>query len=270
MDISKLGRGQVDSPPLICIYGSPGIGKTAFSIGATAETGYKIGKENHILMNVDFRGADRLDCFRLFDKPIESTDDIKNAIKALAEQEHKFDWLIIDDLSTLEELFVTEVCREHDVDNLKKIDYGRGYELARTKWHFIFEMFRQLQEVRKIGIILIGHTKVDTQKDPMSESYSRHDLQLSKASKEILKKSLELIAFAHKKVLTKTVDSGFGKKESLPVGESTRVLTFAPDIEGFESKDRFGLPSEINLDWSIFEAELKKAQSAKTKAKGEK
>ena len=259
MDLSKLNFNFVNSPPLICIYGPPGIGKTAFAIGCDKDSEYKIGRDDHILMNIDFHGADRLKVKKIFDSTIETTDQIKEAFKSLAEQKHEFTWLVIDDLSTLEEIFVEEVCKEQNVDELRKVEYGRGYELARIKWHLLFRMISDLQAMKNIGIILIGHNRIDTQKDPMSESYSRHDIQLDRRAKEIFKKRVELIGFARKKVFTKNMDdTGFGKKQKIPVGESQRVITFAPDIEGFDSKDRFGLPSEIPLDWNIFEEELSK------------
>jgi hypothetical protein len=120
-------------------------------------------------------------------------------------------------------------------------------------------MLKDLQEMKQIGVILIGHTKVESQKDPMTESYSRHDLQLDKRSREIIKKAVDLIGFAHKKTFTKEVDAKFGNKETVAVGKAERVITFAPDIEGFESKDRFNLPEEISLDWSVFIKELQKS-----------
>ena len=264
MDFSKLVPKQVLSPPLMVLYGGPGIGKTAFGIGADASNNYKIGKPNHLLINIDYRGADRLTCNRATDltnSPIESTDDINLIFKNLAEQDHNLDWIIFDDLTTIEELFVREVCIENNVSEIGKIEYGRGFELARTKWHHLFQMIKDLQSLKSVGIILIGHTKIEMQKDPMTESYSRHDLQLDKRSKEIIKKSVELIGFAHRKTLTKQQDAGFGKKESVAIGKSERVITFAPDIEGFESKDRFSLPEEIPLDWSVFENELNKSMS---------
>jgi len=153
------------------------------------------------------------------------------------------------------------------VDDLKKIEYGRGYELARTNWLLFFSMIKDLQIEKSIGIILIGHTKIDTQKDPMVESYSKHDLQLDKRSREIVKKSVDLIGFAHKKVHTKEISSAFGKKENVAVGKSERVLTFAPDLDGFESKDRFNMPEEIILDWDIFEDELLKTINNKKEKK---
>jgi len=110
---------------------------------------------------------------------------------------------------------------------------------------------------------MIGHTKVDKQKDPMSEQYSRHDLQLDKRSIEIIKKSVDLIGFAHRKTSTKQVDASFGKKEVVAIGSSERVMNFAPDKAGFESKDRFNLPEEIALDWSVFESELNKTLTKK-------
>jgi len=266
MDFGKLEKQQVASPPLIAIYGGPGIGKTAFGIGTDSTNDFKVGKNDHLLINVDFRGADRLECNRatdLINKSITAIDDLKMIFKGLAEQKHTMKWITFDDLTTIEEIFVREVCEEHNVDDLKKIEYGRGYELARVKWHLFFNMIKQLQEEKSIGVILIGHTKVDMQKDPMTESYSRHDLQLDKRSKEIIKKSVDLIGFAHRKTATKQVEGAFGKKETVAIGKSERVVTFAPDREGFESKDRFNLPEEIALDWSIFEVELNKSMSKK-------
>lgn len=258
IDLSKIKKAKVSAPPLMAIYGAPGIGKTAFGAGTSSSTNFAEGKNSHVLMNIDLRGADRLVCNRLFDKQITGLDDIKAGFQALAEQEHGFNWLCIDDLSTLERIFVAEVCKENNVDALGKIEYGRGYELAKDKWDIFFKMIKLLQETKKIGVILIGHTKVGELKDPMSESYHRHDLQLDKRSKEIVKSAVELIGFAHKKVLTKIEEGGF-KKEKRAIGESERILTIAPDIEGFESKDRFRLPPEMALDWSVFETHLKEA-----------
>jgi hypothetical protein len=256
IDLSKLKKGKVPAPPLMVVYGAPGIGKTAFGVGTTKANNYGEGKDNHILMNVDFRGADRLACNRLFGAQVKGLDDIKAGFRALAEQEHNFTWLCIDDLSTLERLFVDEVCKENGVDAIGKIEYGRGYELAKAKWDTFFKMIKLLQETKKIGVVLIAHTNVEPLRDPMSETYNRHDLQLDKRSKAIVKNAVELIGFAHKKTMTKTEDSGF-KKEKVAVGESERVLTIAPDIGGFESKDRFRLPSEMSLDWGVFETHLK-------------
>lgn len=265
MDFTKPKMQQIFSPPLIVLYGGPGIGKTSFGIGADKESNYLIGKENHLLINIDFRGADRLTCTRASDilkRPIASTDDIKAVFQGLAEQNHPFEWVVFDDLSTLEEILVKEVCQEYDVDELKKIDYGRGYELAKTRWYQFFNMIKELQEMKPIGVILIAHTKVENQKDPMTESYSRHNLQLDKRSREIILKSVDLIGFAHKKTFTKEVDSPFRKKdnkEKVAIGKAERVLTFSPDTESFESKDRFQLTEEISLDWSVFLAELQKS-----------
>lgn len=272
MNFSKITKQQVNSPPLIVLYGGPGIGKTAFGIGASEKSEYKIGRDDHLLINIDYRGADRLACNRITDileHEITSTKDISLIFKNLVEKNNPFKWIIFDDLTTLEELFVQEVCFENHVDNLQKIEYGRGYELARVKWYHLFDMIKEFQVEKSIGILLIGHTKVESFKDPLSDSYSKHDLQLDKRSREIIKKSVDLIGFAHKKTFTTTSDSSFGKKEIKAVGKSQRVITFSPDLEGFESKDRFNLPEEIPLDWDYFESELLKSINKTKVKKGE-
>jgi len=258
-DFKKLNLKPVHSPPLIVCYGSPGIGKTAFAIGADATTDFKIGRESHLLVNIDYRGADRLTCNRateLLNRSIISSADIDIIFDNLKKQEHNIKWVAFDDLSTMEEIFVDEVCKENNVSALGIIDYGRGYELAKQKWHYFFKGISDLQKVKSIGVMLIGHTKVDQQKDPMTETFSRHDLQLDRRSKEIIKKNVDLIGYAHSKITTKEVKEKFGSKENVPIGYATRVINFSPDMNGFESKDRFNLPEELPLDWAIFEQEL--------------
>lgn len=265
LDFNKTVIEKVASPPLVLFYGGPGIGKTALGIGSDETNNYDVGKENHLLVNVDFRGGDRLACRRAFNDetgPMTEdnvTDMLMEVFKTLAETDHNIRWICIDDLSTLEELFVAEVCKENKVDEIRKIEYGKGFELAKTKWLRLFTMISELQEIKNIGVILLGHTKIEKQKDPMTEAYSHHDLQLDQRSKDVIKKKVELVGFCHKKTFTKEKDAGFGKKDILPVGESKRVITFAPDMESFESKDRFKLPSEIDLNWRIFEEELNKS-----------
>jgi len=269
-EFGKLKMREVPSPPLMVLYGGPGIGKTAFGVGTSRESGFKVGKENHLLLNVDSRGADRLTCQRATDllgKSIDSTQDLNTVFKNLAEKENPITWLVVDDLTSLEEMFVREVCTENGVSEIGKIEYGKGYELARTKWHHLFKLIKQLQEIKPIAILLIGHTKVDMKKDPMSDSYSRHDLQLDKRSKEIIKKSVDLIGFAHRITFTAPVKGAFNKDEVKAVGDGKRVISFAPDMEGFESKDRFNLPKEIDLEWAVFEKELNNANNNTKKNK---
>lgn len=265
IDLTQKKLNPIYSPPVIVVYGGPGIGKTAFGIGADESTDFIVGKEDHILMNIDFKGGDRLVCARMFDKPVEGMNDIKEAFKALAEQNHGFSWICIDDVSTLEELFVSEVCAEFKVTELQKIEYGKGYELAKQKWFEFFSMIKALQEIKQIGVILIAHSKVESMKDPTTgDSFNRFDLQMDKRSKDIIKKAVDLIGFAHKKTYTKQVDGGFGKKELVAVGESKRILSFAPDVESFESKDRFKMPNEISLDFSIFKNHIDVFYSSST------
>jgi hypothetical protein len=275
IDLSSKKASQIFSPPIIVLYGGPGIGKTAFGVGSDASSEYLVGKSNHILMNVDFRGGDRLTCHRLFNTPVEGMKGLMEGFKALAEQKHEFSWLCIDDLSTLEELFVAEVCKECKVTEIGKVEYGKGYELAKTKWFQFFDCVKGLQEEKNIGVILLAHSKVEASKDPTTgETFNRFDLQMDKRSKDIIKKSVDLIGFAHKKTLTRSVDAGFGRKENVAIGDARRIVSFAPDVESFESKDRFNMPKEIDLDFSIFETEISKffqtMQTTKTNKKGDK
>lgn len=262
MDFANIKKQQINSPPLIGIYGGPGIGKTTFSLGAKALDRYEVGLDNHLLIDIDHKSADRIKCKRAsegLEKPIDTIDDIKSIFKSLAIQNHNYEWIVFDNLSSLEELFVQEICRVNGVSAIEKVEYGKGFELAKEPWFNFFDCIKHLQAERNIGVILIAHTKIENMKDPMTETYSKHFLQLDKRAKAIVMDRIELVGFAHTKSFTKEVDAGFGKKKTEVVGKSQRVLTFAPDIEGFESKDRFNLPEEIPLDWSIFVSELNKS-----------
>ena len=223
MDFAKMKIVLHDSPVTGLIYGPVGIGKTAFGIGAGVDSDYTVGRDSHFLINVDPGGADFLKCNRATDvmgKPIESTADIEEIFINLYQQKHSIEWVTIDDVSSLDEMFIKEVCDENKVPNLKAIEYGNGGKLAAVKWYLLFKWIEGLQKEKPINFLFIGHTAVGNVNDPMSDSYSRHDLQGEKKSIAIIKKGVDFVGFAHSKTLTKTEDRGFGKTELVPVGKS--------------------------------------------------
>lgn len=235
-------------PPRIVIYGDHKIGKSTFAAGCPAPI--FIRTED----GADFLGVDAFPRSELFEHVME-------CIKFLRNESHNFKTLVVDSLDWMEKLIWKKVCAEKGWEQIGQGPYGAGYKLAIGLWQQFVDAVTDLNESRKMILVLISHAKITKFEDPERENYDRYDLDLHEKSAKLICEYVDIIGFAAEKVAVVTKQEGFSQvTKAKSTGQ--RVLNLTKRA-AFEAGNRYGLPDQIELKWDALKAELSKVMAGK-------
>lgn len=250
-------------PPRIVLYGEAGIGKSTF--GALAG--------NSIFINIE-DGLDSLDAVALpvqlkKDEQAEedlrtvpkSFEEVKEQLKALIYDEHDFETLVIDSLSKLELLIWEKLCHDFHVTNIEKVDggYGKGYTHALNLWNELLEIIDYLRKERNMTIILLAHHGIQNTQNPETQTYDTIVPQLNKKAVELIVRWADCVFYAHKQILVRELEEGFGNKRAIALnkGNDVRIMRTVGNA-AVVAKNRYNLPEFLPLDYEAFKTELNK------------
>ena len=238
MKLDQIITGISAGPRRTMIYGPHGVGKSTFGAQAPGEI---------FLPTED--GIGNIDCasFPL----IESLDDFKAALRSLYREEHSYQTIVIDSLDWLERMIWATACLDAGEKNIADIPYGRGYANALPIWEGILKSLTKLRLDKKLGVVLIAHSKIERFEDPEQESYDRYSPKLHKLASGICQEWSDEVLFATYKVFTKQNEEGFNRKRTVGVGTGERVLR-TNTRPAHIAKNRLGLPDEIPMTWTAY------------------
>jgi hypothetical protein len=238
ISLSSLQRSTRIDPPKILIYGTNGIGKTTF--GSCAPSPVFILTEKGL-------GTLSVDHF-----PRSKTyGEVLEALQSLLVEDHKFKTVVIDSVDWLEKLIFDFVAQDAGKNSIEEIGYGKGYSIAQDVWFEFVALLDELNEKKKMSIILIGHALIKSFNSPETDNYDRYRLDLHDKSASVIMDWCDVVLFANYKVYINTVDAGFNKKENKGVGVGERVM-YTEERPSFWAKNRYKLPFEMPLSWMDF------------------
>ena len=233
--LNLIQKGKVHAPWRTMIYGTHGIGKSTF--GAQAERPIFLPTED---------GQSKIDCHKF---PLaESFDQFESYLICLATENHDYKTAVVDSADWLEKLIWKEVCRVKNVQSIEDIGFGKGYKFALDWWDRVFKALNYLRSEKGMGCVVIAHTDVTKFEDPSTDNYDRYAPKLHKTVSALLQEWCDDVLFATYKVMTRTVDEGFGKKGVKPIGSGERVLK-TTEMPSHYAKNRLGLPPEMPFDY---------------------
>ena len=244
-DLSSVSKTENDQPPMLCIYGPSGVGKTTTAYGAP----------NSIwLRTEDGTGLLEVDSFPM----VKTWQDFMDALAAL-HNDQDFSTLVIDSLDHLEPLIWEAVCKDNGVDNIEKLGYGKGYVMALDQWREAFRALNSLRKNKGMTIVMIAHCEIIKFADPHNELIDRYNIKLHKKAAAFVFESCDAVLFAHKKFAVKTEQTGFGNTRARGINLKERVLGCEEDA-GHLAKNRFNMPAEIPLSWDAIDQAINPQQ----------
>lgn len=242
--LASITHGIGSAPKRIMIYGVGGIGKSTFAACAPSP--------------IFIRTEDRQDHIDAAKFPLCKTlDDVFAQIWELHKHPHEFKTLVLDSADWLQPLIWAQVCSDEKVAKIDDIGYAKGYSYALTYWRQVLAGLDALRTERGMEIIIVAHSAIEKYSDPTSESYDRYTPNLHKAANAMLQEWCDNILFATTKVLTRSADAGFNKKEVKAIASAERVIKTTPS-PAYIAKNSHNLPEELPLAY----AEFAKARTA--------
>lgn len=238
-------KDKIMRPPRIVLYGEEGCGKTTFASQAP----------NPIFIQTEDGcgevGVDRFPLPRKF-------NEVLGNLAALCSEEHEYKTVVLDTADWLEPLIIQSVCDDYNVDSILTAagGYGKGYERARAKWGDVLAAFDYLRNNKNMTVIIIAHRKVKTYNDPENAAYDRYMLRLNDKTCDYLVEWADCVLYCQKKLLVTHDDKrNIAKPIGADGGERVMRTSASPACV---AKNRYNLPSEMPLNWQVFEEAITK------------
>lgn len=243
-------------PPLMCIFGTPGIGKSTFAAGAP----------NPIFVTTE-NGVDNLDVAR-FPKAETLAEFLRN-LRMVAEEDHEHGAVVIDTLTGLMDLYHQD---KKDIPGDKGkplydfVGYGGSSGWSGVAKDFraeVLPLFLKCKE-RGMYVILLAHTGEYTRKNPLGPDILVAAPSVSKAFWKDLLGYLDVIGRADFVYSGTAIDKAGTKVKASTdvemvdgVKVKVRQLCFESGAEQ-DCKARVGyeLPATMPLSWEAFASSL--------------
>jgi len=180
VDLRKISKGKLETPPRWLVYGADGVGKTSFAAGAPGVFFLDANKGSH-RFNVD-----RVN--------IDAWEELFEWLEAIENKQVKCGTVVLDDLSTLEamshvKLFPGSNVTEHGGG------FNKGDDVVIGEWRNLLSRLERLW-IKGHAIGLVGHSRVRKFEAPDGPGYDRYELALRPPLAGLLRQWCDYVVFA--------------------------------------------------------------------------
>jgi hypothetical protein len=234
-NLQAISRNSATKAPRVMVYGVEGVGKTTFAAQAPNPI---------VLPTEDGLGSLDVSSFPL----ATSTDQVREAIGALYNEEHDYGTIVVDSLDWLETIIWREIEAKHDA---KELAYGKGAIIAAEVWRELLEGLNALRNDKGMAVVLIAHSTIKRFDSPETEPYDRFQPKLQDRSSALVREWCDAVMFANYRTIVKKSDVGFNKEVARGISTGERLL-YTSERPAFMAKNRYSLPDSIPLSWDAF------------------
>lgn len=223
-----------DRPVIATIFGNAGMGKTTLAVTfpkpivIRAEDGLQAIPTNL-----------RPDAFPLLTTP----DELWDQLKALINEPHEYETLIVDSVTALERMFAQHIV-DTDAKKPKGIQqalggYGAGREAVAAMHARLRKAAGLLADKRGMHTVFIAHSEIGSENPPDDEAFSKWGLRLHAKSEPAYVDDVDLVGY----LKLETFTTGDGEKKKA-ISDGTRVLVCHATAANV-SKNRFGISEPL-------------------------
>lgn len=233
IDLATLSKPTGQRPIIATIFGEGGMGKT--TLAAMFPKPVFIRTEDG---TASLQGNEDVSLFPL----ATSSQDVLDAIEALATQKHEYKTLVLDSITQLATIIEHEIVESDP--KAKSINqagggYGAGYGAAAERHRMVREWAGSLAYDRGMNVVFIAHSDTETLELPDMDSYARYTIRMHKKSLPHYTDNVDVVA----QIRLKTFVRGDGdRKRAISTGE--REIICFPQASS-TTKNRFNIKEPI-------------------------
>jgi len=248
--LDSIVKGKQPKPVRALIYGGIGVGKTHLASKADGVMflDYEGGKGEFDAPSFPLHGKEPT-----FEDGLQSLRVIYDNHKKLGVKT-----VCVDSLDWLEKKAWEAICKEHSVDSIEKLPFGKGYQFSLS----LFQRFLAgLDSLRAMGmdIILLAHSQIVRVESPILDPYDTYTIKVHKHLRGTLLEWSDLVLFAEFETFTRKASEKFGQAVYKGTSTGKRIM-HTTGAAGFEAKSRINIPSPLPLDWKVLKDEISKSR----------
>jgi phage nucleotide-binding protein len=234
IDLKTLSKPSGQRPIICTLFGEGGMGKT--TLAAMFPNPVFIRTEDG---TASLAGNDNVSLFPL----ATSTQDVLDAIEALATQKHDHKTLVIDSITQLATMVEAEiVAADPKAKSINQAGggYGAGYSTAAEKHRQIRDWAGSLAYEKGMNVIFIGHADTEMLDLPDMDAFARYTVRMHKKSLPHYTDNVDLVGLIRLKTLIRGGDGD--KKRAISTGE--REIICHPQASSV-TKNRFNVSEPL-------------------------
>ena len=234
IDLKTLSKPSGQRPIICTLFGEGGMGKT--TLAAMFPKPVFIRTEDG---TASLAGNDNVSLFPL----ATSTQDVLDAIEALATQKHDHKTLVIDSITQLGTMVEAEIVQADP--KAKSINqagggYGAGYSAAAEQHRQIRDWAGSLAYEKGLNIVFIGHADTEMLDLPDMDAFARYTVRMHRKSLPHYTDNVDLVGLIRLKTLIRGGDGD--KKRAISTGE--REIICHPQASSV-TKNRFNVSEPL-------------------------
>jgi len=234
IDLKTLSKPSGQRPIICTLFGEGGMGKT--TLAAMFKSPVFIRTEDG---TASLAGNDNVSLFPL----ATSTQDVLDAIEALATQKHDHKTLVIDSITQLGTMIEAEiVAADPKAKSINQAGggYGAGYSTAAEKHRQIRDWAGSLAYEKGMNVIFIGHADTEMLDLPDMDAFARYTVRMHKKSIPHYTDNVDLVGLIRLKTFVRGGDGD--KKRAISTGE--REIICHPQASSV-TKNRFNVSEPL-------------------------